>query len=129
MSRFGDQLLEALGRNTRAYRDASDSDDEPAVAALGAVSVVNTGVVIGDVPQGDAPPAEPETEEKEEQRLSEKEISLLAEISTGITTETAARRLAISTSDLRRQLRAICDKLGVHTPIEAVVWAVRERLI
>ncbi|MFW5420945.1 LuxR family transcriptional regulator [Nocardiopsis sp. CNT-189] len=61
--------------------------------------------------------------------MTQDEIQLLAEIATGVTTDVAARRLELSARTLRRQLRSICDKLGVNTPIEAVVWAARKRLI
>ncbi|GAB3490631.1 hypothetical protein GCM10027440_39000 [Nocardiopsis coralliicola] len=61
--------------------------------------------------------------------LTEEEIQLLAEIATGVTTDVAARRLELSARTLRRRLRAICDQLGVNTPIEAVVWAARKQLI
>ncbi|WP_394296923.1 MULTISPECIES: LuxR C-terminal-related transcriptional regulator [Nocardiopsis] len=63
------------------------------------------------------------------QSLTEDEIQLLAEIATGVTTDVAARRLELSARTLRRRLRAICDQLGVNTPIEAVVWAARKQLI
>ena len=40
-----------------------------------------------------------------------------------------ARELGVSERTLRRRVRLICDRLGVKTPIEAVVWAARNRLI
>lgn len=61
--------------------------------------------------------------------LADDELQLLAEIATGVTTDVAARRLELSARTLRRRLRAVCDQLGVNTPIEAVVWAARRQLI
>ena len=65
----------------------------------------------------------------EEPRLDDDEVRLLAQIATGVTADVAARHLELSARTLRRRLRAICDRLEVNTPIEAVVWAARRQLI
>lgn len=65
----------------------------------------------------------------DEPRLSEDELKLLAQIASGVTADVAARKLELSARTLRRRLRAICDRLDVNTPIEAVVWAARRQLI
>jgi S-DNA-T family DNA segregation ATPase FtsK/SpoIIIE len=44
-------------------------------------------------------------------------------------TDVAARHLELSARTLRRRLRDICDRIGVSTPIEAVVWAARHDYI
>ncbi|MFD0683419.1 LuxR C-terminal-related transcriptional regulator [Actinomadura fibrosa] len=61
--------------------------------------------------------------------LTEDEIRLLAQIAAGVTVNVAARKLELSARTLRRRLRAICDRLEVNTPIEAVIWAARRQLI
>lgn len=59
--------------------------------------------------------------------LSEEDLAILRPLSRGLTTDTIAREFSISERTLRRRVRTICDQLGVNTPIEAVVWAVRNR--
>ena len=49
--------------------------------------------------------------------------------SEGMTSEAIARTLNLSERTLRRRTRLLCDRLGVGTPIEAVLWAVRRDLI
>lgn len=62
-------------------------------------------------------------------RLSDSDISVLAEVASGAPTEEAARNLGLSTRTLRRRLKDICGKVGVATTIEAVVWAVRNEVL
>ncbi|MGH3318610.1 MAG: response regulator transcription factor [Streptosporangiaceae bacterium] len=62
-------------------------------------------------------------------QLGEEEIELLSHLASGMTADVAARRLDLSSRTLRRRVRAICDKLDVNTPIEAVVWAAKRGFI
>ncbi|MDT0300564.1 LuxR C-terminal-related transcriptional regulator [Streptomonospora sp. DSM 45055] len=87
-----------------------------------ATALVREGIVSTPVPV-------PEGGKNLPVNLTDDELQLLAEIATGVTTDVAARRLELSARTLRRRLRAICDELGVNTPIEAVVWAARKQLI
>lgn len=64
-----------------------------------------------------------------EPRLTRDEISLLDTVASGVPLDVAARQLGISPRTLRRRVRAICDRIGVNTTIEAVVWAVKRKLI
>ena len=57
------------------------------------------------------------------------DILILRLLSQGHTTEVVARRLDRSERTIRRRLRAIADEIGVDSTIEAVVYAVRARLI
>jgi DNA-binding NarL/FixJ family response regulator len=57
------------------------------------------------------------------------DVLVLRLLSEGHTTETIARRLDVSERTVRRRLRAIADEVGVDSTIEAVVYAVRSRLI
>lgn len=57
--------------------------------------------------------------------LTSTDIELLLLLAQGVPMDTIARRLYTSCRTNRRRIRALCDKLGVGTPIEAVVWAAR----
>ncbi|MFC4471888.1 helix-turn-helix domain-containing protein [Streptomyces xiangluensis] len=61
--------------------------------------------------------------------LGNDHLRILQLVSEGCTMAQVARRMDISDRTLRRKLRSICDRVDVETPIEAVVWAVRRRII
>ncbi|WP_091342014.1 LuxR C-terminal-related transcriptional regulator [Micromonospora rhizosphaerae] len=61
--------------------------------------------------------------------LSKEDVALLALLARGLSLDAVARRLEMSERTVRRRTRTICDRLGVSTPIEAVVWAARRHLI
>lgn len=47
----------------------------------------------------------------------------------GVPVASIGRRLGISERTVRRRLQALCARIGVASPIEAVVWAVRKDVI
>ena len=57
--------------------------------------------------------------------LSYEDVHLLSLLATGITCETAAWELGVSSRTVRRRLRDICARIGVATPVEAIVWAAK----
>lgn len=61
--------------------------------------------------------------------MSRKDLELLRILATGLSLESVGRRLDLSERTVRRRTRALCDRLGVGTPIEAVVWAARRGLL
>ena len=61
--------------------------------------------------------------------LTDDDLAVLRLLGQGLTTDAIAREVSVSERTLRRRVRLICDRLGVKTPIEAVVWAARSRLI
>jgi DNA-binding NarL/FixJ family response regulator len=61
--------------------------------------------------------------------LSAEERELLRLLSEGTSADVIGRRLGLSDRTVRRRLRSVCDRVGVDSPIEAVVWAVRHRQI
>ena len=65
----------------------------------------------------------------ETEPLSTDDVELLRLIAQGLRVDAVARRLDMSERTVRRRVRDICDRVGVRTPIEAVVWAVRNGLV
>jgi DNA-binding NarL/FixJ family response regulator len=62
-------------------------------------------------------------------RVAVADIELLEHLSHGLALEVIARRMNLSERTIRRRARRICDEIGVGTPVEAVVWAVRNGLL
>jgi len=61
--------------------------------------------------------------------LGEDELVVLRMMAEGQTVEAVARRLDVSERTVRRKVRSACESVGVDTTVEAIVWAVRQRLI
>ncbi|ONI68909.1 helix-turn-helix transcriptional regulator [Kribbella sp. ALI-6-A] len=61
--------------------------------------------------------------------MSAEDLRLFRLIATGLPIEAVARRLDLSERTVRRRTRAACDRLGVGTAIEAVVWAAHRGLL
>lgn len=61
--------------------------------------------------------------------LSDSDLELLAMLAAGLQFDSIARRLDTSDRTIRRRIRAVCDRLGVGTTVEAVVWAARRGLV
>lgn len=61
--------------------------------------------------------------------LSHEDVELLRLLAEGLPTETVARRLELSDRTVRRRTRAICDRLGVTAPVQAIVWAARRGML
>lgn len=57
------------------------------------------------------------------------ELVVLRLMAQGQTVESVARRLDVSERTVRRKARSACESAGVGTTVEAIVWAVRHRLI
>lgn len=61
--------------------------------------------------------------------LTPEEMRILSLLGEGLTEVEAARRVAVSTSTLKRQLQAAQDKLRAQNRVDAIVRAVRKGLI
>jgi DNA-binding NarL/FixJ family response regulator len=61
--------------------------------------------------------------------LTHQEVELLQLLGQGLPLGTVARRLRTSERTVRRRTKAICERVGVDFPIQAVVWAAQRGLI
>jgi DNA-binding CsgD family transcriptional regulator len=57
------------------------------------------------------------------------DVELLALTAEGLTPSGIGRRMALNERTVRRRLSRLCERLGVSTPMQAVVWAVRHGVI
>ena len=61
--------------------------------------------------------------------LAEGDLQVLRLLADGLVLEAVAKRLDLSERTVRRRVRSVCDRVGVQTPIQAVVWAARRGLL
>lgn len=61
--------------------------------------------------------------------LSRQDVELLVLLADGLPLDAVARRLNASERTVRRRVRAICDRLGLSSTIQVVVWAARQGLV
>ncbi len=71
----------------------------------------------GDRPQVPAP------------RLTERELEVLRLVARGLNNRDIAKQLFISENTVKNHIRNILEKLQLHSRMEAVVYAVREKLL
>lgn len=64
-----------------------------------------------------------------DEAVSVEELTILTLLAEGLPLDSVAARTGMSPRTLRRRVRAICDRLGVAHPIQAVVWAARRGLV
>jgi two-component system NarL family response regulator len=62
-------------------------------------------------------------------RLTEREIEVLRLVARGMSNREASEQLFISENTVKNHVRNILEKLHLHSRMEAVVYAVRERLL
>ena len=69
------------------------------------------------------------TESQQQSHLSERELAVLKLIANGLTTKKTANQLFLSEASVKRSVRSIFYKLGVHNRSEAVSEAHKRKLI
>lgn len=62
-------------------------------------------------------------------RLTERELEVLRLVARGLTNRDIAEQLYISENTVKNHVRNILEKLHLHTRMEAVMYAVKERLL
>jgi two-component system NarL family response regulator len=62
-------------------------------------------------------------------RLTDREMEVLRLVAKGMNNRDIARELFISENTVKNHIRNILEKLQLHSRMEAVVYAVREKLL
>jgi two-component system NarL family response regulator len=62
-------------------------------------------------------------------RLTDREMEVLRLVAQGLNNRDIARSLFISENTVKNHIRNILEKLHLHSRMEAVVYAVREKLL
>jgi len=62
-------------------------------------------------------------------RLTERELDVLRLVAKGLSNRDVAHRLAISENTVKNHVRNMLEKLQLHSRMEAVMYAVREKLL
>jgi len=61
--------------------------------------------------------------------LTHQDVELLKLLADGLPLDSVGRRMGTSERTVRRRVKAVCDRLGVGTSIQAVAWAARRGLV
>ena len=61
--------------------------------------------------------------------LTHQDVELLKLLADGLPLDSVGRRMGTSERTVRRRVKAVCDRLGVGTSIQAVVWAAHRGLV
>ena len=70
-----------------------------------------------------------DTQEKEEIKLTSREVDVLEQLSKGLSYNAVAENLILSTGTIRKHIENIYRKLQVHNKLEAVQKAKRNNII
>jgi two-component system, NarL family, nitrate/nitrite response regulator NarL len=121
---------EAAGRAIAAGASGYLHQSEGIGALVSAIERVLLGEVVIGVPK--IAPSWPSTQPDQEFRLAahltSRERECLMMLVEGLDTGAIMRRLGVSRTTVRTHLQSVLTKLGVHSRLEAVCFAVRHRL-
>src|SRR3546814_6392544 len=73
--------------------------------------------------------SKPEKDQIPGLRLTERELEVLRLVAKGLNNREIARQLFISENTVKNHVRNILEKLQLHSRMEAVLYAVREKLL
>src|SRR3546814_8981601 len=73
--------------------------------------------------------SKPEKDQIPGLRLTERELEVLRLVAKGLNNREIARQLFISENTVKNHVRNILEKLQLHSRMEAVMYAVREKLL
>ena len=73
--------------------------------------------------------SQPEREQGPALRLTERELEVLRLVAKGLNNREVAKELFISENTVKNHVRNILEKLQLHSRMEAVMYAVREKLL
>jgi DNA-binding NarL/FixJ family response regulator len=62
-------------------------------------------------------------------RLTERELEVLRLVAQGLNNKDIAKKLFISENTVKNHVRNLLEKLQLHSRMEAVLYAVREKIV
>ena len=122
---YDEYLTQAIEAGARGYL-VKDINREELIKAIRAVHQGLTPLNVSLTGSGLAKLA---SQESQQDKLSDRELTILRLIADGVTTETITHQLYLSEASVKRSVRVIFEKLGVKNRSEAVAEAYKRRLI
>lgn len=131
-----EDLFEAVKAGAAGYLLKEISIDEVASAVRavdGGQSLINPSMAAKLINEFAALARREDNEERPQQvpapRLTDREMEVLRLVARGLNNRDIARELYISENTVKNHIRNILEKLQLHSRMEAVVYAVREKLL
>jgi len=125
-------LFEALKAGATGYLLKEISIDEVATAiraVAGGQSLISPSMATKLISEFASMTKQSARESVPAPRLTERELEVLRLVARGMNNRDIARMLYISENTVKNHIRNILEKLQLHSRMEAVVYAVREKLL